>query len=125
MALFLSGELEDPRESGEFVTRHQCIANKLCCNPRHLLPGTASDNNRDAVRQGRARVGERHHRCKLTAEQVADIRIRYVLGGVTQTELAAAYGMAVSQINRIILRKSRNHDGARRTVFRVRKRREP
>ena len=39
----------------ELVLRHLCD-NKPCCNPAHLLPGTASENVRDVIhakREGR------------------------------------------------------------------------
>ena len=33
--------------------RHSCD-NPPCCNPKHLLGGTAKDNNRDTARRGHA-----------------------------------------------------------------------
>lgn len=97
---------QDPGEN----TRHCCVANPLCVNPNHLLPGTSADNNRDTVRQGRARVGEQHHRCKLSGTAVAAIRVSYEVGATTLSDLAWIHGVSVSQIHRIVKGQSRNHD---------------
>lgn len=35
---------------------HHCDT-PLCCNPRHLFPGSRSDNAQDAIRKGRAYIG--------------------------------------------------------------------
>ena len=35
------------------VARHSCDDNKVCVNPAHILDGTDSDNQRDAVERGR------------------------------------------------------------------------
>lgn len=37
---------------------HKCDV-KLCCNPRHLQPGTQLDNMQDAANKGRMASGER------------------------------------------------------------------
>jgi len=63
--------------------------NPPCCNPAHIWPGTHQQNHRDAMAKGRdARGlnsgvntkpeafprGERHHKAKLTEQDVRDIR---------------------------------------------------
>lgn len=93
---------------------HTCD-NPACCNPRHLYEGTREQNMRDMVVRGRSnpgpglaksrlvsRAGERNPNCKLTDQDVRDIRANYALCRVTQKELAARYGVADSYIGCII-----------------------
>lgn len=91
---------------------HRCD-NRPCINPAHLFLGTALDNMRDKVAKGRqargeghgfhttpeARPrGEGHGLAKLTAEQVAEIRRRYIPRKVTMRALAAEYGISSSNV---------------------------
>ena len=84
-------------------TRHKCDV-RACFNPRHLTWGTRQDNARDRVERGRARggsqPGESHPRAKLTEEQVQ--WIRKVSGRYTQAALGRAFGVAYSQISKIV-----------------------
>jgi hypothetical protein len=59
----------------ELLVCHSCD-NKMCINPDHLFLGTSLDNNRDAIKKGRAYKahGEQHYKAKLTKEQVIEIR---------------------------------------------------
>ena len=104
------------------VVRHTCD-NPPCCNPHHLTSGSQLDNRRDCVRRGRQASskndnhvwkrrpssmgnGEKSHLCKLTDEQVAEIRKRYVpRKGVGA--LAREYGVAIQTISRIAIGKYR------------------
>jgi len=52
---------------------HLCN-NPICCNPKHLRPGTTKENIQMASRDGLMRMGERHPRAKLTDEIVRAIR---------------------------------------------------
>jgi hypothetical protein len=47
-------------------------------NPEHLFLGTHADNMADMVTKGRQRRGATHHLSRLTAEDVREIRRRYV-----------------------------------------------
>ena len=62
------GEIEDG-----LVIRHSCH-NRLCCNPRHLKPGTPADNSKDMVDAGRQAQGPRHGRSRFSEEDVLYIR---------------------------------------------------
>lgn len=56
--------------------RHKCD-NPKCVNIEHLLPGTPKDNSQDMLdRRRRAKTNRLHTRqCRLTNDQVLDIRI--------------------------------------------------
>lgn len=83
------------------VLRHSehCVGKKHCCNSAHLTPGTQSENRLDMHRDGTMM-------CKLTAEQVLDIRARV---GQTQREIADEFGVKQTAISKIIHRKSWKH----------------
>jgi len=82
---------------------HRCD-NPRCVRPDHLFIGTQRDNMRDMASKGRAsykgtsNAGGKNGRSRLTEEQVAKIRSRYVEGGVTQRALAAEYGVSQGAI---------------------------
>ena len=57
---------------------HKCD-NRSCINPGHLTAGTKKDNTQDAISKGRfkysvKRFGSYNPRCKLTTEQVLEIK---------------------------------------------------
>ncbi len=99
---------------GKLWALHRCD-NPPCCNPAHLFPGTQPDNWADGVRKGRVTIatkgakphhfGERSSQAKVTAQQVREIRARFA-AGESKTALAKAYGVTLSPINKIILRKT-------------------
>ena len=97
-----------PIPDGMYVC-HRCD-NPVCVRPDHLFLGTAADNMRDCVAKGRqvARSGEEAGNARLSAEDVADIRRRYVKGmhpkrrtGCSSSELAAEYGVTVQYIGQL------------------------
>lgn len=72
---------------------HKCD-NRKCCNPNHLFPGTAGDNNADMHSKGResrdhGKKGQDNNGAKLNADDIRSIRDRYKAGGILQRELAA------------------------------------
>lgn len=91
------------------MMRHRCD-NPSCVNPRHLEPGTASDNMRDKIERGRGadRRGEKHPLAKLGAPQVLDIRKRAACGATHQS-LADEYGVRRGQIGKIVQRLNWRH----------------
>ena len=86
---------------------HRCD-NPPCCRPDHLFLGTQADNVRDMHAKGRARKahGSACGMSKLTEEQVSEIRHRYAAGDVSQTKLAAEYGVSQVMVSQIVRRKT-------------------
>src|SRR5258706_10906719 len=85
--------------------------NPPCCNPGHLLAGTAADNIRDMTNKGRRNdaFGEDAGRAVLTEDQVNEIRGRYIPGRVTQKNLAAEYGVSRGAVRDIVGGRSWKH----------------
>ncbi len=80
------------------ILRHTCDT-PLCCNPRHLIPGTFAENSQDCIQRGRIAHGEKHGHSKLTTEQALYIRRNPdKLKGV---ELASRYGISQSTVSYI------------------------
>ena len=90
------------------VVRHSCD-NPRCINPAHLELGTVADNNRDRDERGRAALGMRHGKAKLTDDEVIAIRERYALGGESHRSLAAEYGVSHKVIGKLIRRITWKH----------------
>ncbi len=53
--------------------------------------------------------GVKHHKAKLTEQDVLDIRARYAVGDIKQYEIAKIYGVTQPTINAIINRKIWQH----------------
>jgi hypothetical protein len=89
------------------VVCHRCD-NPPCCRPDHLFLGTPAENSADMVAKGRSvtRRGLASSSAKLTAEQVREIRSRYVPRKVSTHELAREYGVGAMSIHRIVTRQS-------------------
>ena len=82
---------------------HSCD-NPVCCNPRHLRGGSDLDNSRDKYSRGRGVLGQRHGLCKLTADQVLEIRRRRACGEKI-THLAKEFGVSRETTSHIIHRR--------------------
>lgn len=82
--------------------------NPPCVNPTHLFLGTAADNFQDMRQKGRWQPakGEDVGTSKLTEDQVAEIRSRYVFRKTTIPMLAIEYGVSKSAISRLLRRQS-------------------
>lgn len=85
---------------------HQCDT-PLCVNPDHLFLGTNQDNVDDRVKKDRSAsfLGSNHPRAKLTDDNVRNIRHSTVPG----PQVATMYGVSISLINQIRLRKIWKH----------------
>jgi len=99
-----------PKSSADQVLRH------LNDNPadnriENLAWGTYSDNNADAIRNGKfhSQKGVLHGGAKLTDDKVREIRRLYATGNFTQQELALKFGVAQSVISDIVKRKKWKH----------------
>lgn len=79
---------------------HTCD-NPRCCNPDHLFQGTIKDNNLDKVRKGRQSFGERIGCSKLKEADIPQIRSLYA-SGITKTEIARRYGVAMPTVAGVI-----------------------
>ena len=103
----VSGTIPD----GQHVL-HNCD-NPPCVNPAHLRLGTHADNMRDAVKRGRRPKtrpnlrGKLHPNSKLTADNVREIRRRYVRGN--GQKLADEFGIDLSQVHNIVRRRQWRH----------------
>lgn len=107
---------------GLFICHH--CDTPSCMNPLHIWPGTLNDNRQDCVRKGRTAKGlaagvhtkpeafprgEKHHKAKLTAQQVLEIRADYAKGFITIHRLSEHYDVSGTAIKNILYRKTWIH----------------
>ncbi len=89
--LAVSGKL-DISDEEEFACHH-CDTPR-CVEVLHMFPGSQEQNMQDASNKSRIKVpgltGEDHPACKLTLDQVREIRT----SNLPQRELAAKYGVS-------------------------------
>jgi hypothetical protein len=95
------------RLPAELCVLHRCD-NPRCCNPKHLRPGTRTDNARERDQKHRQVHGEAHYGATLTNEQVQQIRDRYSTGETT-ADLARAFGAERKHIWKIVTHKIRRN----------------
>lgn len=101
---------------GDLCILHRCD-NPSCVRPDHLFIGTRGDNNEDMWQKGRGvspprqptlterARGTRHGNAILTESAVEEIRQKYASGNVSQTALAAEYGVSQRTISRVVRRE--------------------
>lgn len=87
---------------------HRCDV-ILCVYPRHLFLGTTDNNMADMVAKGRSARGEKHHKAKLTEDDVRNIRAAWNRGFVSQVDLAIQYGVRPGNIWAIVTGKTWKH----------------
>jgi hypothetical protein len=90
------------------LIRHTCDV-RHCVNPNHLLTGTDMDNTNDKIERNRHNKGIDHARCKLTEEQVIQIRYRYENEKVSHSVLAKEYDVKRACIASILSRRTWKH----------------
>ena len=83
------------------VVRHKCRG--ACVNPDHLELGTRAQNNADKIRDGTSTRGTKHPMCKLTEDQVRQIRARK---DEKQSDLAKEFNVTNQTISYILTGKT-------------------
>lgn len=89
--------------------------NPSCCNPSHLMLGTAKSNSADMLLKHRGRKpesaarGEINGNSKLTKTAVQEIRAAYSAKELNQYELADKYGVSQASIGSIIRNETWRH----------------
>ncbi len=83
---------------------HKCD-NPWCTNPEHLWLGTNADNHADKLAKGRQSKGRVVNTCKLTEDQVLEIRAT----DDTYEALGRKYGVYGTTIAKIKERRSWKH----------------
>lgn len=94
-------------EIGALHVLHRCD-NPKCVNPDHLFSGTHADNMRDKTLKGRAigaHAGELHHKAKLKAADVLEMRG----SDLSQAQLARKFQVAKRTVSDVLLRKCWRH----------------
>jgi hypothetical protein len=100
---------------------HSCD-NRKCVNPNHLWLGTPKDNIHDMIRKGRNPIGDRNGsrkhperlkrgesapNCKLTDQQVREIRHLYETGNYTQQKLSEMFNCSNQLVSYLVRYKMR------------------
>lgn len=86
---------------------HRCD-NPACSNPDHLFLGTRTENMADKVRKDRQQKGSKVHLAKLDESLIPKIRALRD-NGMSQSNIAALFGVHQSQISRILNNKRWKH----------------
>jgi len=105
--VYICTKAHGPKPDENYKVRHLCgVAS--CVNPKHLMWGTTAENENDKWEHGTMPYGETHHRAKLTATNVREIRTR-LAAGESQTSIAADFDVSPSQVSKIHLKKDWGH----------------
>ena len=94
-----------PPPTPQHQAAHSCGRGHLgCVSKAHLHWATPKENKADEVIHGTRRKGEKHHKAKVTEEQVKEILA--LSGTMEQDELGALYGVSQSTIHNICTGKT-------------------
>lgn len=115
-------------DPGEAFVLHNCHrGDEGCINLRHLYLGDQGRNMRDMHEAGRRREGDRagesNGRAVLTGKDAAEIRRRYLAGGVRQVDLAEEFGVSQNTVSMIVRREHWVPEGQTRSTRADRRRR--
>jgi hypothetical protein len=92
-----------PAPSRRHEAAHTCGKGAdACINPNHLYWATPKENHADKVLHGTSNRGERQWSAKLNRDDV--LAIRRMAVSDTQAEVAKAFGVTPSHVNRIVHR---------------------
>jgi len=97
-----SGKISD-----NLFVLHKCD-NPSCVNPEHLFLGNHQDNMDDMSKKHRAVHGNKHHKTKLTEQEVREIRVLYQNNN-SQRSLAAKFNVTKNAIKCIVNNKTWKH----------------
>ena len=77
-------------------------------NPANLRWASSAENQRDKLRHGRALIGERHHKARLTEDDVREIRRRSA-SGEANNAIGKDFNCSAGMIRSIVVRRSWKH----------------
>lgn len=100
------GVLSSPKDPLKDI-RHSCDYPK-CCNPDHLLAGSALSNAKDRDIRNRGAKGEKASKAKLTEPQVLEILKSVRSLGLTHKAAADKYGVSKRAVTMIVTGQSWN-----------------
>lgn len=86
---------------------HKCD-HHYCVNPHHLFLGTYLDNNQDRSKKRRSCNGAKVNTCKLTEQQIREIRKLHSEGHST-TQLATLFHIHRTSVLNIVKKKTWKH----------------
>lgn len=81
------------------VAMHSCDQRR-CCNPEHLSWATYAENSQDALKKGRAYVGEANSNATLCDETVRNMRLLRREGALLK-DIAQRLGSSVSLVSKV------------------------
>lgn len=122
---FLAHRVSFELHSGLSIPDGKCVLHscdvRRCVNPSHLRIGTQAENVADMMERNRhkcvRRYGEANPSCKLTDEQVRQIRGLYVPRKVTLAQLAARFGVSQALLSLIVNGERRRGGGWKTEEF--------
>lgn len=93
-----------PAPTPEHEAGHSC-GNRACCNPLHIRWVTPGENGQDRIFHGTNCAGEAHVFCRLSDEQVAEIR--RIGNSLPRAEVGRMFGVSRSHVSGIITGRQR------------------